>query len=112
MAKKKRTSLDSILPPVKADKPAADASRETTDETSAKSKPTRKQLAVLLDDLPPGDARGLRDALLWHDFVRASLYCRQNRRQAVQQTLADALQLAPQDVTLRALASECRLPVP
>ena len=49
MAKKKRTSLDSILPPVKADKPAADASRETTDETSAKSKPTRKQLAVLLD---------------------------------------------------------------
>jgi hypothetical protein len=60
----------------------------------------------------PGDRRGLRDALLWHYFVKLSLYCRAGRRQAAQITLRQALQLAPEDRTLRDLGTRCGLVAP
>lgn len=72
----------------------------------------RQPIAALWNDIPPGDRRGLRDALLWHDFIRLELFCRQTRLRAAQRTLEDALQLAPDDVTLREQARACGLSVP
>lgn len=62
--------------------------------------------------VPPGDMRGLRDALLWHDFIRLGLYCREHRLPAAQATLAHALKLAPEDRMLLDLATRCGLSVP
>lgn len=56
-----------------------------------------------------GDAAGLRDALLWNDFMRLRFYCRLGRRAAAQ-VVADAMAaVIAEDVTLQQLARECEL---
>lgn len=93
------------------DPPAADtrAAAEQRDiETAAR-------LHALL--LPPADpaktlpaeAARVHSALLWHDFTRLLLLCRQGRPLAAQQALEHARRLAPADATLPALARDCGL---
>ncbi|MCG8425489.1 MAG: DUF2723 domain-containing protein [Proteobacteria bacterium] len=60
----------------------------------------------------PGDVMGVRDALLWHDFVRLRFYCHLERRPAAQNVLDNAWRLASGDVTLKNLATTCGLSPP
>lgn len=87
--------------------PPSPAERDRAERTDAQLR------GVLVErigqDLAPGDRRGLRDALLWHDVVRLRLFCRQSRLRAARATLEDALQLAPGDSTLLDLATRCGL---
>ena len=60
----------------------------------------------------PAEAARVTSALLWHDFTRLLLFCRQGRLSAAQQTLEHAWVLAPEDITLRDLGTECGLRLP
>lgn len=95
---------------------------ETPDEQARARAEQRDRLAAarvraLLQD-PPEDAwlaaesARSASALLWHDLTRLLLFCRQGRRSAAQQTLEHAWSLAPEDVSLRVLGTECGLRIP
>src|SRR5690606_6984720 len=72
----------------------------------------RRQLVARLGQVAPGDAASVRDALLWHGFVRLELFCRRGLARAAQTVLNDAWGLAPGDLMLRDIARSCRLHLP
>lgn len=113
-------AVDPWLTPVGAFARLHPAPPDASLRAQAEAQDARERALVLaratggrgLDALPLGDRRGLRNALLWHDFVRLSLYCRQGRLSAARAALDDALALAPGDQTLLDLAAHCGLPEP
>ncbi|RMH41531.1 MAG: DUF2723 domain-containing protein [Deltaproteobacteria bacterium] len=82
--------------------PAADRDRvEPVDAAD------RDRLDALLAGAHPADREPVRDALLWHDYLRAEFYCQIGRVDAGRRALARARRLAPDDVALDALARRC-----
>lgn len=65
-----------------------------------------------MDTVPRADRAAVRDALLWHDFVRLELFCRQARPRPAQMALHHAWALAPGDAMLREIAQRCGVPLP
>jgi hypothetical protein len=99
---------------IEPDAPADDARARAEQRDRLAASELRELLQGAADPaerLPAEDAR-VASALLWHDFTRLLLFCRQGRLSAAQQTLEHAWHLAPEDVTLRDLGTDCGLRLP
>jgi hypothetical protein len=91
---------------------AARAAAEHQDGVAARQMRERLQAAQEPADEQPAETARVNSALLWHDVTRLQWFCRQGRLSAAQQTLEHAWLLAPEDVTLRDLATRCGLRAP
>lgn len=89
--------------------PLSDALRDQAEAMDAQARAALDARLGRLAAMPPGDRAGVRDALLWHDFVRLGFFCRQSRLHAARGALDHAFSLAPGDVTLHAMATSCGL---
>lgn len=86
--------------------------REERDAAEPLDAAERDRIDLLLARAGPADAAGIRNNLLWLDFLRIDFYCSMGRRDAALRALERARRTAPDDAILAALARNCGITAP
>jgi len=88
------------------------ATREQREAAEPLDAAERHRIDALLAPAAIGDAAGIRDDLLWLDFLRIDFYCSMGRRDAALRALESARRAAPDDAMLTELAKQCGITAP